>query len=187
MRKFGIWAVVLIGISILWAALEMAQDEKQKPLPGQVPKHVPLPQVEDPKKPRGIKPPLPPADGFPEEKAQERPSSTPLKKVNENAARLGVDCSSEAQAKRLKLIQSWIGDGIFTKVEWFGSAPKVWATEKFKRELVDGKKLGLGIVFSYYVAETEFFGKQLDFVGVNDAYTDKRLGTFFSSGVLNWE
>jgi hypothetical protein len=94
-------------------------------------------------------------------------------------ASLILDKSSEAQAKRLDLINRLIAEGVFQKIEVPGNLPRLWVTPKFLAIDFDAKQSFVGVVYAYYFDGTD----SGDSVRIFDNITGKELGTFTSRGL----
>jgi len=89
-----------------------------------------------------------------------------------------VDASTETQAKRKKIIDRIINEGVFFKVEQVATLPHAYTGRRWNALNVDEKKDFSNVTLTYYYAQD----KKADMLVIHDGKTGEQIGTF---GYLN--
>lgn len=83
------------------------------------------------------------------------------------------------QAKREKMIQKLINEGIFQKAETPGNLPHLWVKPAFYALDYDSKQTFVNVVWAYYITADPKY----EIVMLYDSRTGKHVGTYSKRGL----
>ena len=81
---------------------------------------------------------------------------------------------ADIQDDRLALINKWVAEGVFYKLESPGSVVRLWVTPYFNTADFDTKQKLVNVVYAYYLTQDS----KNNLVTLYDSQTGKKLGSY---------